>query len=288
VIPIGVVFIFIFWTIFLFRKSRRGESLNREERILAYTSLIIFGIIDSFGLVLTFFEWNNITPAILQPYANFIIIFLILGSMGIVGILWLLLKTRKKSIINSSIFMDVKIFYDYNKFKSDAYYSVDPKYIANKRTGKVYLIPNDFIEKYVRTQAITSREAYSSDEKLRADLLSKGYSFIPREAKLRYLDIYCSPSGRLRVIQNIDASTLAKLKEKKEQGKFKDYQLVFIYPWWHRFFKKSSSRFSHLLTECYLIMIQELLAPHQSGTSGYMTTRLFNLVNNANIFRLKR
>ena len=208
--------------------------MDREDRILTYVGLIIAIILGFLGVIFT------INPSFLEPYAQTVVWILFISMFGtIVGIVVLFIKTREKPNVENSALRNVSIYYTSDNFHDGKYYLYNPKYIANTRTKQIYLMSNDFIERHVQTQQITSWKAYSSEKKLKAELLSQDFNFNPTEATYRDLGIYCCPSGALLIVENvINSSTLAKLKVAKENRKLEDYELIFLFPW-RQFSKKS-------------------------------------------------
>ena len=204
--------------------------MDREDRVLTYVGLIIAIILGFLGVIFT------INPSFLEPYTQTIVWILFISMfLTIVAIIGLFIKNRETPITDDSIFRHVAIYYTHADFQDDQYYLYNPKYIANRKTSKVYFMPNDYIVRFVRTKQITSHKAYSSEKTLKADLLERGYTFIPSEATFRKLDIFSCISGRLIPFENVvDDSILAMLKEAKEKGNLSEYELIFIFPWHQR------------------------------------------------------
>lgn len=224
-LPIAVFILFLL-AISLLKKEKRGITLDSEDKALQYVTLL-FGVPLGFlGVAAT------INPQFFAPFSDLINWALIILMIGVV---LLYIRFRGKPTIGNPAFWNTIALYDTNDISKDDYYKFNPKYLANKRTHQIFLTPLDFIDKYIRTQEITNYKTFATNAKLKSELKERGYSFIPKEAKMSDLDVYQCPNGRLLGFENnIIPSMFPTLEKAKQNSAFKDYTVILLYPWRQR------------------------------------------------------
>jgi hypothetical protein len=213
--------------------------MDGEERRLTYMSLIIAVVLGFLGVTFT------VAPSFFQPYSGIIVIGLFVAMFAIViGIMIYYVRNKEKPI-ESCVFRNATLYFDHDIVGSP-YFLNNPKYIGNWRTRRVYFVSQDFLTKYVRPPQITSYRPYTSERKLKAELLERGYIFVQKEANLSDLDIIESPSGKLLSYDNdftMMPQIWTRLEQAKEKGLLRDYCLVFLYPWYQRSTKSENKHF---------------------------------------------
>jgi len=169
---------------------------------------------------------------------------LILGNVSLLGIfgvlviigataltVYLLLAWRKESTTLDPRFIHLKVFYSDSHDTPDAKPPRHPYYVLNCNTKQAYYVP-DLIVPFVRPHKF-SWASYYDKEVLLAYFKEQGITPNNRDPSDEELGLWLKPNGSLVLAEpKLEPDLLERLEKRKLEGKLKDFQIAFLYPWY--------------------------------------------------------
>jgi hypothetical protein len=206
--------------------------LDREERIYALIGVLFLLV----SLLIQIFEWYGVTPQSLAPYSMIITLI-----FAIIGIIFLALLARIRSQQKSSKldprFRRLHIYFSDSQDSPTSKELHRPYYVVYEVTKQAYYVP-ELIFPYLRQQKIACT-TYPNKTALLNHFKQAGIhpnNIQPPSSDLD-LGLWLKPNGSLVVAERrLEPEMLEKLKKLKLEGKFKNYQIAFLNPWYCWFF----------------------------------------------------
>jgi hypothetical protein len=225
-VGLEVVLISLLTALYLFSKYRKGNTLSRLDK----ASLVIGLIVD-----IVFFA-SLVIPNI--PFVSealgqipLVVKWLIFAVTVTIAIVLAIILWRKSRNFLDPRFKGLQIFYSNKNDSPSTERPNRPYYVVNNATKQAYYVP-DLIASYVRQYKI-AWTAYDDKEDLHSYFDSQSINKNLRDPSDEELGLWLMSNRHLVVMERkLEPNVLAELKKRKAECKFKDYQIIYLYPWY--------------------------------------------------------
>jgi hypothetical protein len=231
-VDFAVVFISLLTAIYLFNKHRKGIRLTNWEK-----TAIIVGLITDIAILASLVISNLPLISVLETVPLVVKLLIFAVTLIIAGVLANILRSRNFNL--EPKFKHLKIYFS----NSGDTPNMDgqpnrPYYIVNNIAHQAYYVP-DFITRYVKKCQI-AWSSYPDKEALHSYFETQNIDYKnQRDASDEELGLWILPNRKLVLEEaKIESEMLKKLKVLKAQAKFKNYQIIFLFPkycWFLRF-----------------------------------------------------
>ncbi len=231
-VTICALFIFSVIVSRFLAKRKRDVPLSKTEifAILGTLLTIVWAVLS---IISDYIVPNLPLFSKIPPQA----IWTIFGSLLVITIIMVIIAWKKNHDTLDPRFKNLRIVYSRKTDTPDTKQPDRPYYVVNNNTKQAYYVP-DLIVRYIRHHKF-SWNSYESERAILAHFKRQDIHNNDDFASDRQLGLWYKPNGSLVLAEpTLEPEILSKLKKRMLEGKFKHFQIVFLYPriyWFLRF-----------------------------------------------------
>jgi len=235
-VAVYILFIFLIILLRTITRRARGVSMSNLEKNLAVVATISATIWAILAILADYVIPNLPIISGMPPIVVWLIFVVLVIITAIVAIRYYSIRQPIPDIRFTQLTVHFSSRKDTPENSSER-----PRFVVFEKTKQAYWV-SDLIQPYILAHKI-DWYTHDNEQTLYAHFKEQGITVNKRKALADELGLWLTPYGTLRIAYNpLNEELLRKFSEHKLKGKFKNFQIAFIFPWYTWFSRNLETR----------------------------------------------